>query len=73
MNELMVKMKEKKNALLVPAVGLATVAGSALPVFAEGESNSSAVSGMTTALGTAFAGVQTDVVTIITTAHKEAL
>lgn len=74
MNELMVKVKEKKNALLVPAVGLATVAGSALPVFASGETPSGSVtSDMTSALTTAFNGVKTDVISIIGVALPPAL
>lgn len=46
----------------------------AVPVFANGESSSGNItSGMTTALQTAFAGVQADAISIITTALPYAL
>lgn len=75
MNDLMVKVREKKNTLLVPAVGLATMAGGALPVFASGEGSASGsvTADMTSALTTAFNGVKADVISIIGVALPPAL
>lgn len=74
MNELAVIVKEKRNKFLVPAVGLMSGA-MALPVFAtDGDTTTGNItSGMTTALESAFAGVKTDVISIIVTALPYAL
>ena len=60
-------INEKKMVLAPVGVAGASLLG-AIPVFAEGEPSGNITSGMTTALGTAFTAVQTDVVTLITTA-----
>lgn len=73
LNELAVVVKEKKNHLMIPAVGLMSGA-MALPVFANDAGASGNITAdMTTALQSAFGAVKTDVVSIIVTALPYAL
>lgn len=64
--KILTTVKEKKMLLAPVGVAGATFA-SALPVFADDPAGN-VTTGMTTALGSAFANVQADVITLITTA-----
>lgn len=63
---------ELAKKLITGAVVGSTTLASVVPVFA-GETSGNITSGMTSALNTAFESVQTDVISIITTALPPAL